>query len=83
MSDYSIVKGYRHYYVQDAKGVRVSGYCAHLSCAQQRMDNLARKAASRERLCITCREPFESEGIHNRMCSSCRREADLPPQFLV
>lgn len=24
--------------------------------------------------CITCRKPFHSEGIHNRMCDRCRRD---------
>jgi len=25
-------------------------------------------------LCLKCHKPFKSEGIHNRLCDSCRRE---------
>lgn len=25
------------------------------------------------RVCMCCRTPFESEGIHHRMCATCRR----------
>lgn len=33
-------------------------------------DNLARKKITRP--CLCCRKPFESEGIHNRLCAVCR-----------
>jgi len=37
---------------------------------------LAVKPANR--LCMTCREPFASEGNHNRMCDPCRKR-DVSP----
>ncbi|MFA8441564.1 hypothetical protein [Yoonia sp.] len=39
---------------------------------------LKRQAESglKSRPCITCRTPFESEGIHNRMCPRCRSRAN-------
>ncbi len=41
----------------------------------QRRDDLAARKTTRP--CMCCQKPFESEGIHNRMCGSCRpRSAD-------
>ncbi len=41
---------------------------------QKRADQAARKMT---RACMGCQRPFESEGIHNRMCPICRhRDAD-------
>jgi len=33
-------------------------------------------AARRIRPCLTCDEPFKSEGAHNRMCVNCRRMSE-------
>ena len=46
-----------------------------------RADRAAKKA---QRPCITCRTVFASEGIHNRICLSCRgrSDADLAPAQL-
>jgi hypothetical protein len=42
--------------------------------AQARTDAAVQK---RTRPCMCCRDPFDSEGIHNRLCTRCRsREAD-------
>lgn len=30
-------------------------------------------SALTERKCMSCQRPFMSEGIHNRRCSSCKR----------
>lgn len=32
----------------------------------------ARRAAKQRRPCITCHEPFLSDGPHHRMCTRCR-----------
>jgi hypothetical protein len=43
-----------------------------------RSEMAARKRAERDacavrRSCLGCGRPFPSEGIHNRLCGSCRR----------
>ncbi len=43
-----------------------------------RSESAARKRAERDacviwRPCLGCGQPFPSEGIHNRLCGSCRR----------
>lgn len=40
-----------------------------LEAAQARTD-AARKRTTRN--CMCCRTPFDSEGIHNRLCTRCR-----------
>lgn len=48
--------------------------------AQERRDSLQREADQRAkrglRPCMCCRQPFESEGIHNRLCGQCRERAN-------
>ncbi len=34
-----------------------------------------RDACSVWRACLCCGEPFPSEGVHNRLCGTCRRAA--------
>lgn len=34
-----------------------------------------------ERPCMCCGRLFESEGIHNRLCSSCRGRSDAPSSY--
>lgn len=52
-----------------------------LDAAQARAD-AARKRAVRP--CLCCQKPFESEGIHNRLCSICRhREGSCDPYGLA
>ena len=37
------------------------------------MNKKARRASTcTTRACMTCREPFDSEGIHNRICLECK-----------
>ena len=37
-----------------------------------------RNQEMKERNCLVCTEPFESEGIHNRLCEVCRHIAFWP-----
>lgn len=41
-----------------------------------RLENEAQRAQLVQRPCISCSKPFESEGIHNRMCPYCRHRAN-------
>jgi Zn finger protein HypA/HybF involved in hydrogenase expression len=47
--------------------------------AMEARDNLARKRVSRP--CTCCGNPFQSEGIHNRMCDTCRHR-DMAPDLM-
>lgn len=44
--------------------------------AWEARENLARKRVKRP--CMCCGAPFRSEGIHNRMCDTCRHR-DVAP----
>jgi hypothetical protein len=44
--------------------------------AMEARDNLTRKRVTRS--CLCCQRPFQSEGIHNRMCDVCRRQGEGP-----
>lgn len=66
-------EGVHHVYGPDG-----SRYGTYATPAQARATAVARqreedRAARRmTRPCMTCTRPFASEGIHNRMCASCR-----------
>lgn len=60
--------------VVDATGAVVSIEYWTLRGALAAKDRLTRAASFTTRPCITCRKPFESEGIHNRMCGHCRNQ---------
>lgn len=45
-----------------------------------RSDRRRKNATSR--ICLCCRQPFASEGIHNRLCRSCK-DRDGAPLFLL
>lgn len=47
--------------------------------AWEAKDNLARKRVTRP--CLCCQKPFDSEGIHNRLCDVCRRQGDGPVPY--
>ena len=53
-------------------GVEVAGPYHDHYIAEDRMATLERRARHTERRCMTCSDPFISEGMHNRMCNSCR-----------
>ncbi|MFV0409850.1 MAG: hypothetical protein ACK5LJ_09205 [Paracoccus sp. (in: a-proteobacteria)] len=61
--------------VVDGDGNRVSGIFNSHDEAKDRLQHLQeearRKSATRERPCMRCRQVFESEGIHNRLCRQC------------
>ncbi|UTS79538.1 hypothetical protein OL67_000585 [Phaeobacter piscinae] len=40
--------------------------------AENKRDTLERQARRKRRKCMTCSDPFMSEGAHNRMCNPCR-----------
>lgn len=48
---------------------------ATVGIRQKETDAAARKMT---RACMCCRRPFDSEGIHNRLCDGCRRLGDGP-----
>jgi hypothetical protein len=41
--------------------------------AMRRADRVARL---RPRPCLCCRDSFDSEGPHNRLCNACRRQTE-------
>ena len=48
------------------------------TAARKRSESAARKRAERDACAVWrpglgCGQPFPSEGIHNRLCDSCRR----------
>lgn len=77
----------RGYYVAAPGGARASCFhntidAAVTACeAAQEAHDAANKR--RVRPCLCCRQPFASEGIHNRMCTPCRARAsnDDPVPF--
>lgn len=40
-----------------------------------------RRKNGTSRICLCCRQPFDSEGIHNRLCRGCK-DRDGAPLFL-
>lgn len=63
--------------VLDPEGVKCGGPVMHKVSAQARRDTLQAEADRRAkrvaRPCMCCRQVFDSEGIHNRLCPSCQR----------
>lgn len=50
--------------------------------SKQRAFDLARKRGPRA--CMTCREEFQSEGVHNRLCTGCRSaNSDTQPYRFI
>jgi hypothetical protein len=62
--------------VYDNTGVRHSGWHSHQWTAEASLTSYERKLRSKIRPCLCCTTPFESEGAHNRLCNSCRRETE-------
>lgn len=65
------------YVVLDPSRMRVSGFYPDTGSAQTRCDTLNaeldRKKRRGPRSCMCCGQSFLSEGVHNRLCDSCRR----------
>lgn len=70
------IKG-RGYAVLDPSRKQVGGLYPNTSSALARCDKLNdeldRKKKRGPRPCMCCGATFLSEGVHNRMCDSCRR----------
>lgn len=66
-------------FILDPNGERVWGP-GDPPLAERKCDllNAALDASAKrgERACLCCGAPFESEGIHHRMCSRCRAVSD-------
>lgn len=70
-------KGVHWHKIAQALGI---GTHACQAWVRRHGDNLIARQSPRgqqakERLCMTCREPFYSEGFHNRMCVVCRHNS--------
>ncbi len=67
------------YCVVDPDGKRASIYTLSKTMAEQWCDQkqTARDAAAKRkrRPCLCCKREFDSEGVHNRLCNSCRTRA--------
>lgn len=68
-----------------AKSMTLRAIAARLHCCEKRLSTWLRKSLEREptasigrerKACMTCNNPFLSEGKHNRMCISCKARAD-------
>lgn len=70
----------RGHCVRDASGARVSRWFLQKSVAERHRDELQRQEDSRKkrgpRPCLCCGTVFQSDGIHNRLCTSCRARDD-------
>jgi hypothetical protein len=66
-------KGWR---LIDPNGHRQAVFYGHAERAQGALDAAQSRtdAASKRmiRPCLCCQKPFDSEGIHNRLCATCR-----------
>jgi hypothetical protein len=56
-------------------GVCVYGPVTHRADAENMRDKLERTDGHKRRKCMTCGDPFMSEGAHHRMCTKCRSGA--------
>lgn len=56
-------------------GIDIAGPFRGRKMAELHIDVLERKSRLLERACLSCRNPFLSEGTHNRMCEKCRAAA--------
>jgi hypothetical protein len=68
------------YAVFDPEGERASCFFHHHDLADaRRLDMQAERDAAlkrKQRPCMCCGRPFMSQGIHNRLCDSCRHIRD-------
>lgn len=74
--------------VLDPEGAKCSGTFGTQDGALTRRDALQaeadRRAKRGERPCMCCRQVFESAGIHNRLCPSCKgRGGEYSPHAMV
>lgn len=72
MSKHEVIGcGFTYTVVIDGK--MVGGPYGSFWAAEHACDDFTRQSKMKERPCITCRDLFESEGAHNRMCDPCRK----------
>lgn len=68
------------YVVLDPEGGRAGGASPFRIQAEQLRDRLQREADAKakrgRRACLCCGATFVSEGIHHRLCTSCRHRSD-------
>ncbi|MCU9850383.1 hypothetical protein OEZ60_20570 [Defluviimonas sp. WL0024] len=79
------LKDERYFFVVNDKGIAVSRPFTTAFDAETLADNLNREAEREAkfgrrgiRACMSCDKPFESEGIHNRICGYCRHLGHQP-----
>lgn len=64
-------------------GASLNEMADRLGCKKQRVQDrlkrlkisVSKKTEYSQRICLCCREPFPSEGIHNRLCTTCRNRS--------
>ncbi len=68
------------YFVVDDMGRQVTPFIGSRDMATTRRDALKAEANAKlqrkVRPCLCCQAKFMSEGIHNRLCDRCRRQAE-------
>ncbi|MEA5160540.1 hypothetical protein U5903_07100 [Cereibacter johrii] len=57
--------------VKNAEAERVSPVFPDKEGALDWLLTTAERRAPRERPCLSCQKPFESKGIHDRLCPAC------------
>jgi hypothetical protein len=50
------------------------------SSVYRRLETIEGRSQRRERPCMCCRQPFMSDGPHNRLCTRCRGKETSPYQ---
>lgn len=84
-----VESSYSVHCVCNQHGERLTPYFQRRSTAEAELIKIQasadKKAKRGPRACLSCGKGFESEGIHNRMCSACRLAAshdqDTPFSF--
>lgn len=77
--DFTTRRSDRGWAVHDREGQRVTCYYDRFLAAdvvrarKQRLADQSKRKTVRP--CLCCRKPFQSEGIHNRLCDLCRTSA--------
>lgn len=72
------IRGSGHSWAIYHQGRKVQDLFGGMSQVEARAHNLEKAAKPRKtRACLTCRQSFESEGPHNRMCDDCRNQGGL------
>lgn len=73
MMRFSVTRRAHQWAVMDGDKL-VKGF-GHKIAAEECAERLDRAQRQRPRRCLTCGQPFISEGPHNRMCAACRQQS--------